>query len=125
MNINITESDNGVINIQISPSQEAPAWAVSLTERLDLVLQKEDKIMSAQTDALDQAEAAAKANSDADDAAEALLLKLVDLYNQAVASSTDPAVVARIAALGTALTDRSTRLATAVTANTPAAKPVP
>lgn len=125
MNINITEGDDGVINIQISPSQEVPPWAVLLTQKVDLVLTKEDKIMSAQTDALDQAEAAAKANSDADDAAEALLLKLVDLYNQAVASSTDPAVVARIQALGTTLTDRSTRLAAAVTANTPAAKPVP
>lgn len=119
MNINITENENGV-NIQISPSREAPDWAMSLTEKLDLVLQKEDKIMSAQTDALDQAEAAAKANSDADDSAEALLLKLVDLYNQAVANSSDPAVTDRINALGAAIAGRSSRLSAAVVAGTPA-----
>jgi|SRR5882724_4496630 len=123
MNINITEAENGSVNIQITPSAEAPAWAVSLTEKLDLVLQKETQIMSAQTDALDQAEAAAKANSDADDSAEALLLKLVDMYNQAAANSSDPAVTDRINALSTAITNRSSRLSAAVVAGTPAQNP--
>lgn len=122
MNVNITETEGGVINIQISPSSEAPAWAVSLTEKLDLVLQKEDKIMSAQTDALDQAEAAATANSNAADSAEALMLELVRLYNEAAANSSDPAVTSRIAALSTALTNRAGRLSDAVVANTPVAK---
>lgn len=125
MNINITETENGVVNIQISPSKEAPDWAVSLSEKLDLVLQKEDKIMSAQTDALDQAEAAAAANSSAADSAENLMLELVRLYNEAAANSSDPAVTNRINALSTALTNRATRLSEAVVTNTPAAKPVP
>lgn len=125
MNINITETENGVVNIQISPSKEAPDWAVSLSEKLDLVLQKEDKIMSAQTDALDQAEAAAAANSSAADSAENLMLELVRLYNEAAANSSDPAVTNRISALSTALTNRATRLSEAVVTNTPAAKPVP
>lgn len=79
--------------------------------------------MSAQTDALDQAEAAAAANSAADDSAEALLLKLVQLYTDAAANSSDPQVTARIAALGEAITARAGKLSAAVVANTPAAPP--
>jgi len=121
MDIKIHENPDGSVDITISPSKEAPPWVETLMAKMDLVLQKEDKIMSAQTDALDQAEAAAKANSDADDSAEALLLKLVDLYNQAVANSSDPAVTDRINALGAAITNRSGRLSAAVVAGTPAA----
>ncbi len=38
MNINITETENGVVNIAISPSQEAPAWAVKLQETMQSLI---------------------------------------------------------------------------------------
>jgi hypothetical protein len=92
-----------------------------LEDKLDLILEKEDTIMSIVTDALDQAEAAAAANSAADDAAEALLTKIAALIADLKNNQTDPATVARITALSTALNDRAGRLSAAVVANTPAA----
>ena len=77
--------------------------------------------MSAQTDALDQAEAAAAANTAADDSAEALLVTLSSMISELVTNQTDPETVNRINALATAINERSGRLAAAVVANTPPA----
>lgn len=77
--------------------------------------------MSAVTDALDQAEAAAKANSEADDAAEKLLVSIAQMVKDLQAASTDPATITRIKALSDALTARAGQLSAAVVANTPAA----
>lgn len=109
------------VNVYMRQGSEVVSLLREVLRKLDLVLSKEDHIMSAQTDALDQAEAAAAANSAADDSAEALLLHLVDLYNQAAANGSDPAVTARIQALSQAITERSSKLSAAVVANTPAA----
>lgn len=103
------------------PFAEAPAWAVELDAKLDLIIHQGIKIMSAITDSLDAAEAAAKANSDADDAAEALLVSISKAIADLKTNSTDPATVARITALATALHDRAAKLSAAVLANTPAA----
>jgi type IV secretory pathway TrbF-like protein len=88
---------------------------------LSLITRNEEIIMSLETDALDQAEAAAKANSDADDAAEKLLITLSGMVADLKNSTTDPAVVARITALATAIGTRAGQLSSAVVAGTPAA----
>lgn len=88
---------------------------------LALVLEREELIMSALDDALAQAEAAAKANSDADDSAEQLLISISKMIADLKAAGTDPATLARINALSTALTTRASQLSAAVVANTPAA----
>jgi hypothetical protein len=77
--------------------------------------------MSDLSDALDKAEAAAKANSDADDSAEALLVTLAQLIAGLKSGTTDPAQLARIAALSDALTARAGQLSAAVVAGTPQA----
>ena len=106
---------------------QAPAWAEKLDEKMDLVLkdmglilQRELKIMSQLTDALDAAEAAAKANSDADDSAEKLVLDLTALISTLKSTGTDPATVQRIDALTTALRARAAQLGAAVAAGTAA-----
>lgn len=110
------------INVNIyTRDEETPSWALELKHMLGLVIMKENRIMSAQTDALDQAEAAAAANSAADDSAEALLVTLSGMVAGLVDNQTDPATTARIQALAAAIDTRSKQLATAVVANTPAA----
>lgn len=103
------------------PFDGAPPWAIELDAKLNLIIHQEYIIMSQLTDALDQAEAAAAANSAADDSAEALLINLAKMIADLKASGTDPATVARITALSTALSDRAGRLAAAVVAGTPSA----
>lgn len=103
------------------PFDGAPDWAVVINAKLDLIINQEFFIMSQLTDALDQAEAAAAANSAADDAAEALLISLAKMIADLKASGTDPATVARITALSNALTSRAAQLGAAVVAGTPAA----
>lgn len=120
----ITPTSDGSLAISISPSNEAPPWALDLLSKIGVVLQKEDQIMSQQSDALDQAEAAAAANAAADSSAEALLVTLSQMIGNLVSSQTDPATIARINALATALNDRAAQLSAAVVANTPVA-PVP
>lgn len=93
----------------------------ALDAKIDLILHKEDIIMSLETDALDQAEAAAKANSDADDSAEQLLITLSKMVADLKNSTTDSAVVARITALASAISGRASQLSAAVVAGTPAA----
>jgi hexokinase len=108
-------------NVHITPSDETPPWATELMRRIGVVIEKENQIMSAQTDALDQAEAAAASNSQAADSAEALLLTLAAMITDLRANTTDPATVTRIDALASALNNRASQLAAAVVAGTPAA----
>lgn len=103
------------------PWEQAPPWAIELREMLSLVLRKEDMIMTIESDALDKAEAAAKANSDADDAAEKLLISISAMVADLKNHQTDPATATRIQALADALGQRSAQLSAAVVANTPAA----
>jgi len=70
---------------------------------------------------MDRAEAAATANSQADDAAEKLLVTISQMLKDAAANGTDPAMVARVTALADSINSRSAQLGTAVTANTPSA----
>lgn len=109
------------IHLHVKPDSEVLARLGVILQKLDLIIHKEDQIMSLETDALDQAEAAAAANSAADDAAEALLVKIAALIADLKNNQTDPATVARITALSTALTERAGRLSAAVVAGTPAA----
>ncbi len=81
--------------------------------------------MAAIDDVLAQAEAAARANSEADDAAEALLIAISKMIADLKAAGTDPATIARIQALADALNARAAQLAAAVVANTPAVEPPP
>lgn len=104
----------------LSPWEQAPPWALELREMLSLVLRKEDLIMSIESDALDKAEAAAKANSDADDAAENLLLSISGMVADLKNHQTDPATAQRIVALSDAINQRASKLSAAVIANTPA-----
>lgn len=92
-----------------------------LDRKIDLVLHKEDVIMTMETDALDQAEAAAAANSAADDSAEQLLITLSAMVADLKNHTSDPQVAARIQALATAINDRAAKLGAAVAASTPAA----
>jgi hypothetical protein len=88
---------------------------------LDLVLKQETKIMADIHEVLTNAEAAAKANSDAEDAAMALLTTLAKAIADLKATGTDPATVARIQALADGLNAKAAALAAAVVADTPAA----
>ena len=92
-----------------------------MNRKLNLVLHKEDLIMSIETDALDQAEAAAARNDAADSSAEDLLVKISQMVADLKNTQTDPATAQRITALGAAISDRAARLAASVVANTPAA----
>lgn len=85
------------------------------------IIHLEKHIMSQLTDALDQAEAAATANSQADDAAEALLVSISQMLKDAVANGTPAEQIARVSALASGLSARAAQLGTAVAANTPAA----
>lgn len=88
----------------------------------DLILKKLGQIMTALTDAMDQAEAAATANTSADDAAEALLVSIAKMLKDSLAAGgADPALTARLTALSNTLNARAAQLAAAVVANTPAA----
>lgn len=111
------------IHLHVPPDPEVLARLSVIDHKLDLISSKEDAIMSLETDALDQAEAAAAANSAADDAAEALLVKIAALIADLKNNQTDPATVARINALSTALNARAAQLSAAVVAGTPAAPP--
>lgn len=77
--------------------------------------------MTAIDDALTQAEAAAKSNSDAEDAVQTLLTTLSKQIADLKTAGTDPATVARITALSDSINARAAGLSAAVVANTPAA----
>lgn len=81
--------------------------------------------MSKLTDALDAAEAAAQANSNAEDAGTTLLQTLSGMVTQLQTETTDPATVDRINALAGALNTRSTAFGLAIAANTPASTQQP
>jgi len=74
-------------------------------------------------DVLTQAEAAAKANTDAEDAAITLLQTLSQMVANLQAGGTDPATIARIQALSAALNAKASALGAAIVTDTPAAPP--
>jgi hypothetical protein len=93
----------------------------AIHRKLDLILKRQEIEMSAITDALDKAEASAKANSDAEDAVMGLLTTLSAQIAALKTTQTDPATVARVQALADALSAKAAALSAAVVANTPAA----
>lgn len=95
----------------------------AVLKKIDLLILGEEIIMTELTDQLDAAEANAKANSDAEDSAMALLIKLSDMIKALGTGSTDPALVARVKALSDGLRAKADALAAAVVAGTPAADP--
>lgn len=109
------------VHLHIEPDSEVLRRLDVISQKLGLVIYNEEIIMGQLEDQLTQAEAAAKANSDADDAAEKLLLQLAQMITDLKANNTDPATLARITALSTALTARAGQLSAAVVAGTPAA----
>jgi len=86
-----------------------------------VLMRMESEIIMAFEAELAAAEAAAKANSDAEDAAEGLFTKLAEIIAALKAANTDPATAARIQSLADALTARAAQLSAAVVAGTPAA----
>lgn len=88
---------------------------------LQTVLKKETQIMAAIDDAITAAEAAAKSNTDAEDAVMTLLTTLSEQITNLKTAGTDPATVARIQALATTLQAKADALAAAVVAGTPSA----
>lgn len=96
-----------------NPWDEAPPWAVELGFMVSLVLEKMESIMSA----IDDLQAAVSKEDTVIDSAIALINGIPALI---AAAGTDPA---KLAALQSDITAKSTALAAAVTANTPAATP--
>lgn len=100
-----------------TPAVEVPAWAKAILRKLDLILETQEAIMAE----IDDLETAARANTDAEDAVETLLVALSKQISELKNTQTDPATSARIAAVAATLQDRAAKLAAAVVANTPAA----
>jgi hypothetical protein len=97
---------------------EVPEWAKLILHKLDLATSERELIMSAESDALDQAEAAARANSEADASAEALLQKIASMVKDLSTNQTDPSTTVRINALSDMLNARAKQLSDAVVAAT-------
>lgn len=93
--------------------------------RQNTLFEGELEIMSQLTDALDFAEQTAAADADADNAAMMLIARLGQLVIDATAGGNDPALVARVRAIGEGMKSRADALAAAVVAGSPAAVPVP
>jgi hypothetical protein len=83
-----------------------------MVDMLNQILKKEKDIMSAVDDALTQAEAAAKATTDQEDVIIGILTTVTKLINDLKAGA-DPATVARITALASALDAKKDALAAA------------
>lgn len=92
---------------------EAPSCVADLKDRLDLIIQNQETIMSA----LDDLQAAVAAEDTVIDSAIALINGIPALI---AAAGTDPA---KLQALQADITSKSQALAAAVTANTPAPTP--
>ena len=104
-------------------------WFESQSDRIERKLDRaldllhtilKDVIMAYEAE-LTAAEAAAKANSDAEDSAEGLLTSLNALIATLKTAQTDPVTAKRITDLTAAITARTAQLAAAVVAGTPAA----
>ncbi len=100
----------------VQGSSEVLARLDVMSQKMDLILQKENQIMSAETDALDKLEANTAAISGAEDSAEAAFLRLADMIAALKTSTTDPATAARITAASDALKAKADALAAAVAA---------
>lgn len=95
------------------PWRNAPAWAIELREMLRAISTTEAKLMAT----LDDVQAAVTAEDTVIGSAETLLQ---GLSAQLAAAGTDPA---KLAALQSDITAKTSELAAAVAANTPAAAP--
>jgi len=89
--------------------------------KLGLIIGNQETIMATVAENLDAAEAAAKANTDAEDSMIVVLNAVRSEVAALKAAGTDPTTAARIEALATALAARTPVLAAAAVANTPAA----
>lgn len=95
----------------------------SLIRGQDTLIEIGEEIMTELSDAVDGIESAAEADTNADSAAMAMLVKLSELVKSTAANGTDPAMVARVNAVAAAMKDRAKALSDAVVANTPAEEP--
>lgn len=89
--------------------------------KLGLIIGNQETIMATVAENLAAAEAAAKANSDAEDSMIGILNAVRSEVAALKAAGTDPATAARIEALATALAARTPVLAAAAVAGTSAA----
>lgn len=109
-------------NWKHDPWADAPPWAIALRDELRktlaVITTKEDKIMSAVTDALDDLEKNTAAIDGAEDSAEAAFTRLAAMIADLKTNTTDPATAARIQAVSTELAARAAKLGVAV-GNTP------
>jgi hypothetical protein len=96
-----------------------------LLDNQNTLFEGELEIMSQLTDALDFAESKAADDANADHAAMELIKKLGQLVIDSAQGGTDPALVARVKAIGEGMKSRADALAAAVVAGTPAEVPVP
>ncbi len=104
-----------VFEIHLKPDHEVLRRLDAIENKVDLILDKQEMIMSA----LDDLQAAVAAEDTVIDSA----IKLIDGIPALIAAAgVDPA---KLAALQTDITTKSAALAAAVTANTPAAAPQP
>lgn len=94
----------------------------TLIDNQHTLYEGEEIIMSKLTDALDFAEAAAAENASAHDAAMGLFEKFGQMVIDAAAGGNDPALVARVEAIGNGMKSRAEALAAAVVAGTPVAE---
>jgi hypothetical protein len=86
----------------------------AISQKLDLVLKKEDIIMSMETDALDELEKQTAAIDGAEESAEAAFIRLADMITALKNAQTDPATAARITAAADGLRSMAAKLGTAV-----------
>jgi len=105
------------IHIYLHGTQDQ-ALLRDMNAKLGLILQNQETIMATVTESLDRAEAAAKANTDAEDSIIIVLSALRADIAALKAAGTDPATAARIEALAAALEGRKNVLAAAAVANT-------
>lgn len=97
--------------------KQALSLLVDIQRRLIRIEAKENWIMSAVTDALDDLEANTKAIDGAEDSAEAAFTRIAAMIADLKNSQTDPATAARIQAVSDELKARAAKLGAAVAAS--------
>jgi hypothetical protein len=106
------------------PWEDAPPWAIELREMLNIVIKRENKIMTTQSDI-----AAALAAVTADVAAQTTVTASLVTYVQGInaqlaalaASTTDTTTAAALTVLGNQIVANTAADSAAIVANTPAA----
>lgn len=142
MRVDIHFHLDGPININISPSDEAPAWAEDILDaitdvisRLGHIERKEDRIMTSVADVQAKADATlAKVQADTDvvnavktvvEHSNSLIADLKQQLADAIAAGADPAALQKLSdtldAIQASETSNAQTVADAVTAGTPVA----